>query len=797
MKQGTTKKKKEKGERAGRQKRRTAQRIIPIRDITSDGIAQTEKNRYALTLEIEDINYHTSSRDEQEGIFTRWSELLNLYGSNTTLQITSWNQNTDPEKFRAQICLQEKPDSYNAYRAEWNEMLFPKNLQDRSNVQKKKFLTIGAEAPDENMARDELFRLAFETSAMLKKTGSVTRQLTQAESLELLHDVYRPDHVGAFDPDMIGTVKRRGATVRDYIASDSVEFKRDHILIGDQFAQILFIKDLPSFLIDQISDEFTNFLFPMMLSIHLEPMDPGDAIALVRKKIVGMESDKMGRQKKGLTSGFIEPFVPFQLKNSLEEANELLDDVVNNDQKLFLTSVVIMHMAESMEQLKKQKEAIFAVGRKKACQVGVLNYQQEEGLNAALPLGICKLKIDRALTTESAAVFQPFSAQELLQMDGQYYGRNAKTGNLLLFNRLTLKTPSGFVLGTPGSGKSFLTKREMIHVILATNDDVIIIDPEREYTRLTQGFSGQVIHISAASKNFINPMELTRDYSMGENGEEEDPLLLKFDCIMSLFEVILGGHGGLSPKQQSIVDRCMREAYKPLMQHDWDPAYMPTLKEFHVIMKAQEEEEAQDMAVALEMYVLGNLKVFSNQTNVDVQNRIICYDTKDLGKNLKTMGMLIVLDAIWNRVTKNREAGKRTWLYVDEMSLFFKSDFLAAYFDEVYRRFRKWGGIPTGITQNVTPMLAHPTAKTMLSNSDFIIIMNQATSDRDRLADLLHISDSLLDYITNAEEGYGLLSIGKSIIPFKDKFPKNTQLYRMMTTKINEVSEDKMQTWKV
>lgn len=789
--------KKERGKKPSNAKKRTAQRIIPVRDIALDGIMQTGKSKYALTLEIDDINYHTASREEQETVFSRWAELLNIYGAHTTLQLTTWNQEINPEQFQRKICLPEQNDSYDPYRTEWNQMLFPKDVQDRSNVQKRKFLTLSTEANDGNVARDELFRLSFETGAMLKKMGSAARQLSKAGEMEVLHNTYRPDHIGEFNPDMIGTTKKRGGTIQDCIASDGIEFRRDHILIDDQFAQVLFIKDLPTFMVDQISDEFTNFLFPMMLSIHLQPIDPGDAISLVRKKIVGMESDKMGRQKKGLTSGFIEPFVPFHLKNSLEEANELLGDIVNNDQKLFFTSIVILHMADSLERLKRQKETILAVGRKKACQVGVLNYQQEEGLNAALPLGINKLKVDRCLTTESAAVFLPFSVQELLQVDGQYYGRNAKTGNLLLFNRLSLKTPSGFVLGTPGSGKSFLTKREMIHVILSTDDDVIIIDPEREYTRLTQGFGGQVIHISAASKNFINPMDLTKDYSMDENGETEDPLLLKSDFIMSLFEVILGGHGGLSPKQQSIVDRCMREAYKPLMQYAWDPANMPTLKDFHALMKAQEEEEAQDMAVALEMYVLGNLKVFSNQTNVDVQNRIICYDTKDLGKNLKTMGMLVVLDAIWNRVTKNREAGRRTWLYVDEMSLFFKSDYLAAYFDEVYRRFRKWGGIPTGITQNITPMLTHDTAKTMLSNSDFIIIMNQATSDRDRLADLLHISDSLLDYITNAEEGYGLLSIGKSIIPFKDKFPKNTQLYRMMTTKIEEISEDKIQTWKV
>lgn len=733
-------------------------------------------------------------------IHHRWCELLNLY--DTRMQLTIMNRPIRQEEYRRQILLEPEEDGYDMYREEWNQVLLPEPYQgqeEHDEIQRFKYLTVSTETEEEGIAKDDLQRLVFETSSQLKKIGSQANALNTAERLELLHDVYRGDQIGEFDPEQIVVGRKRGESVQDLIAADCLEFKRDHMMIGEKYAQAIFVKDLPTFLTDLIVDDLMSVSCSMMLSIHYEPLDPLDAMKLVSRQILNMESNKMDRQKKGILGGYIEPYVPYQLRNALKEAEELLEDVVNRDQKLFLLSFVIVHIADDLDTLKKQKKAIFTVGRKKRCQMGVLYYQQEEGLNAALPLGVNRLTVNRCLTTESAGVFLPFSTLELNHKNGLYYGRNTRTGNLILFDRLHLKTPSGFYLGTPGSGKSFLAKREIINVLLTTQDDIIIIDPEREYTSVVKNFGGEVIPISAASHHHINPMDLTRDYSMGADGQYQDPLLLKVDFIMSLFEVLLGGERGLTPKEQSIVERCLRETYQPLMEHQWNREYMPTLREFYQTMKAQPEEEASDMAVTLEMYTEGTLQVFSHETNVNIQNRLICYDTKDLGKKLKTMGMLIVLDAIWNRVTQNREQGKRTWLYVDEMSLFFQSDYLSTYFDEVYRRFRKWGGIPTGITQNITPMLHHETARTMLSNSDFIIIMNQATSDRDQLASLLNISDSLLRFVTNAEEGYGLIFIGKSILPFYDKFPKNTKLYRMMTTKIEEVNshDEEQKTWQL
>ncbi|MDD2483682.1 MAG: ATP-binding protein [Eubacteriales bacterium] len=765
-----------------KKRKKTTQNALPFDTIYEDGTVLLKKNQWSKTIEFEDINYQTARRDEQESMFNHYCDLLNTFPSSVGLQITIQNCAMDKEAFRKNILLPEVDDAYSGFRREWNQMLSDKLEEGKSNMQKKKSLTFTVEANDKEQAQDTFGRLTAEAATHLKKIGSQTKIRLLDEQMEVLHNVLRPENVGEFQWTPRIEQKKRGTSIKDAIAPDGLEYKRDHFMIGNQYAQVLYIKELPTFLSDQILTDLTDLRMNLMLSVHLRPLEPDQALKLVRKKITSMESNKMERQKKSIKGGFAEAFIPFHLQNALEEAKELLDDIVNKDQKLFLTSILIFHMAESKEALQKNQEMIVSAARKKLCQVGVLQYQQEEAFASVLPLGINTLRIDRCLTTDSTAIFVPFASQELMQPDGKYYGQNDVSGNLLLFNRLSLKTPSGFILGTPGSGKSFKAKEEMVNVLLSTDDDVIIIDPEREYTKLVENFQGEVIQISAASKNYINPLDINLNYA-----DDDDPLRLKSDFLLSFCEVILAGREGLTQTQKSIIDRCMRLTYMDLLQHDFDPAHTPTLADFGKIMREQKEEEAQGMATALELYTQGSLSVFSNRTNIDVNSRLICYDTKDLGKQLKSMGMLIVLDQIWNRVSANRQKGKRTWLYIDEMYIFFTSEYLATYFDEVYRRFRKWGGVPTGVTQNIRPMLESSTARTMIDNSDFIVVMNQSKSDRDALAELLKISDSLLDYITNAEEGYGLLSVGKSIIPFRDKFPKKTQLYRMMTTKVEEI----------
>lgn len=777
-----TGKKNTKGASVKRVVPRTAQQTIPYIMAYEDGIIEVSKGRFSRTIKFADINYHIARQEDKEDIFIRYCEFLNYFNSTIDIQITIINKSINVETLEKHVLLREKGDYLDEYREEYNEMLRHQIKEGKNDIQKEKYITLTIAANNIDEARSVFVRLESETLGLINKLGSHGFVLNIQERLELLHDLYRNGHEGefVFQPKIN---KRKGLTSKDLIAPDSFEFKRDHMIIGDKYARAIFLKDLPSFLNDTILTELTDFRINMMVTINITPMEPHVALRLIKHKITGMEANKIDYQKRSLRSGYLEAFIPYELRYSLQEAQELLDDVISKNQKLYLTNIVIVHLANDKSALDRDTEQINAIARKYLCQMGTLNYQQEEGLNTVLPIGSNQLKIDRCLTTESTAVFIPFTSQELIQPNGMYYGLNAVSRNLILFNRKSLKNPNGFILGSPGSGKSFSSKREMINVLLNTNDDVIIIDPEREYTRLVQNFGGQVIYISAGSKNYINPLDMTIDYA-----DDDEPLLLKSDFVLSLCEVIVGGREGLNPKEKSIIDRCLKITYREYMQ-DFDPDKVPTLKDFHEILKRQKEPEAENLATALELYTTGNLSVFANKTNIDINNRLVCFDIKDLGKQLKTMGMLIVLDAIWNRITVNRFKGKRTWIYMDEIYLLFTNEYSANFLFELYKRARKWGAIPSGITQNVEDLLKSELARRMLSNSDFILMLNQAPSDRAELAKLLNISATQLSYVTNSDPGQGLLFSGNSIIPFVDKFPSNTKLYRMMTTKVEEVSQ--------
>lgn len=761
---------------------KTAQQTIPYNKVYEDGIFEIGKGSYSKVVKFYDINYQIARQDDKEDIFVKYCEFLNYFNSQITLQITIINKSINRETFEQQILLKEKGDFLDEFRQEYNDMLKHQISAGKNDIQKEKYITITVKCGSIDEAKSIFNRLEIEVLGLIRRLGSYGKVLSTQERLEILHDIYRNGHEGEFEyrPSVH---KRKGLMTKDLIAPDSFEFKRDYMIIGDKYARAIFVRDLPTFINDMFLSELTDFSLNLLLTINVKPIEPHIALKMVKRQITGMEANKIDYQKRSLRGGYLEAFIPFELRNSLEEAQALLDEIVNKNQKLYLTNIIMVHLANSKEDLDRDTELINSVARKYLCQIGVLNYQQEEGLNSVLPLGINSLKIDRCLTTESTAIFIPFTSQELVQPDGMYYGLNAVSRNLIMFNRKSLKNANGFILGSPGSGKSFSAKREMVNVLLNTGDDVIIIDPEREYTRLVQNFQGEVIYISAGSKNYINPLDMSIDYS-----DDDDPLLLKSDFILSLCEVIIGGREGLTAKEKSIIDRCLKITYREYMQ-DFDPDKIPTLKEFYEILIRQKEPEAENLATSLELYITGNLSVFSNKTNIDIHNRLVCYDIKDLGKQLKTLGMLIVLDAVWNRITVNRNKGKRTWIYMDEIYLLFTNEYSANFLFELYKRARKWGAIPTGITQNVEDLLKSELARRMLSNSDFIMMLNQAPSDRAELAKLLNISSTQLSYVTNSDPGQGLLFSGNSIIPFVDKFPQETKLYRMMTTKVEEVSQ--------
>lgn len=561
-----------------------------------------------------------------------------------------------------------------------------------------------------------------------------------------------------------------------------LKYYKDYFMWNNKYARTMFIKDMPSSLKDDMLTEIANTNLDVMITVNIAPVDPYKALKIVNHQLTSMRANKLQAEKKALRSGYTTDVINEDLKHSLIEAEELLDDLRSKNQKMFLNNIIIMVTADDIDELDNSTEAIEAVIRKQLCSVSTLKFQQEKGLQSVLPLGNCTLKIRRTLTTESTAVFLPFAAKEISQKNGMYYGLNAISNNMIIFNRLMLKNPNGFILGSPGSGKSFSAKREMLNVFLATDDDIIIIDPEREYTDLVAALNGETINVSPASTNYINPLDMSQDYS-----DEQSPLVMKSDFILSFCECLVGKQG-LTAKEKAIIDRCLTNIYVEYLQN-FDHDKIPTLMDFYENIKAQPEDEAQGLALSIELYIKGNLNVFAHKTNVNTSNRVVSYDIKDLGKQLKTIGMLIVLDYVWNRITVNRARGKRTWIYLDEIYLLFANEQSANFLYELYKRARKWGGVPTGITQNVEDLLKSETARSMLSNTDFVLMLNQATSDRIQLARLLNISDNLLTHVTSSESGSGLICCGGSIIPFVDKFPHN-ELYDLMTTKLEEVSDD-------
>lgn len=761
---------------------KTAQQTIKYKRMFEDGICEVENGLYSKTIKFADINYQIARREEQIEIFSRYCEFLNYFEPSINIQITIHNKYLNKDDFKANmlIGIGRDVDKLDKYRKEYNAMLSEKALQGQNSIIREKYLTFAVRANTYEAAIPALARVETDIIANFKSLGCQIQHLSGAERLEFIHSMFNPSDKFTFDYDYL---VESSLTTKDYVAPDSFDFtNKNYYEFGDQYGQTLYLKDLPPDLSDKLITELSDISCNMTITLHINSVEQEKAFALVKQKISFMEQQKIDEQKKALKAGYDVDMIPYELKYSLAEAEELLDDMQNKNQRMFKVTVLINTSADSIDKLNDNVYQIMAAARKNNCKIGYLDYLQEEAMNSTMPVGKNHVDIRRTLTTASTGIFVPFTTQELFQNDGMYYGLNALSQNMIFFNRKTLKNPNGFILGTPGSGKSFSAKREIVNVLLNTNDEVLIIDPEREYAALAEGFGGEIIHISAGSKAHINPLDITMDYA-----DDDNPLLLKSEFVLSLCELLVGGKMGLTAAQKTVIDRACKLTYQYYFANP-NKTPIPTLKDFYKVLKDQPEPEAISIALSLELYIEGSLSVFANPTNIDINNRLVVFDTKDLGKQLKTMGMLIVLDQIWNRITQNRALGKRTWIYIDEIYLLFQNEYSANYLFELYKRSRKWGAIPTGITQNVEDLLISDMARRMLSNTDFIMMLNQASSDRVQLASLLNISEQQLTYVTNSQEGQGLLFAGNSIIPFVDRFPKNTELYKMMTTKIEEIA---------
>ena len=755
---------------------KTMQKTLPYKRVCDNYIFKVEENRYSKTYRFEDINYSIAKQEEQEGIFLGYCSVLNSFDTSADIQVTVHNNRVNKEKFNEMVLLKHKGDGFDKYVDSYNNMLVEKMEQGQNGIIRNKYLTVTVQAAYLEAAKSKFATIDLELTNAFKKIGSAITPMTSNERVELLKDIFR-NVDEKFSPLTQSDFNRQAE--RAYCCPDYFEFKKDYFMWNDKYARTMFIKDMPASLKDCLLTDIANTNLDVMTTVNITPVAPAKALKIVNHQLTSMRANKLQAEKKAIQSGYTSDVINEELKYSLVEAEELLDDLRSKNQKMFMTNIVIMVTANDFDELENNTEAIEAVVRKHICSVSTLKFQQEKGLQSVLPIGNCTLEIRRTLTTESTAVFLPFSSKEISQENGMYYGLNALSNNLIIFNRLMLKNPNGFILGSPGSGKSFSAKREMVNVFLATGDDIIIIDPEREYSPLVKALCGEIINVSPASTNYINPLDMSQNYS-----DDENPLVMKSDFILSFFECLVGKQG-LTAKERGIIDRCLTITYAEYMQ-DFNAEKIPTLIDFYEVLKSQPEKEAKGLALSFELYIKGNLNVFAHKTNVNTTNRVVCYDIKDLGKQLKTLGMLIVLDYVWNRITENRAKGKRTWIYMDEVYLLFANEYSANFLFELYKRARKWGGVPTGITQNVEDLLKSETARSMLSNTDFVMMLNQATSDRVQLARLLNISDNLLAYVTNSDSGQGLICCGGSVIPFRDKFPHN-ELYDLMTTRLSEI----------
>ena len=766
-------------------KEKSAQDSIPYERMWADGICRTINNHYTKTIQFQDINYQLSQNEDKTAIFEGWCDFLNYFDSSIEFQLSFLNLAASQETFAQSINIPLQNDDFDSIRSEYSDMLQNQLARGNNGLIKTKYLTFGIEADSVNAAKPRLERIETDILNNFKRLGVSAESLDGKKRLEQLHSIFHMDEQIPFRFEWDWLVSS-GLSTKDFIAPSYFEFKTGKkFRMGKTVGAVSFVQILAPELNDRMLADFLDMESSIIVSLHIRSVDQVKAIKTIKRKITDLDRAKIEEQKKAVRSGYDMDIIPSDLATYGNEAKKLLQDLQSRNERMFLVTFLVMNTADNMRKLDNNIFQASSIAQKHNCQLTRLDFQQEEGLVSCLPLGINQIEIQRGLTTSSTAIFIPFTTQELFQKgkESLYYGLNALSNNLIMVDRKLLKNPNGLILGTPGSGKSFSAKREIANSFLLTNDDIIVSDPESEYSPLVQRLHGQVIKISPTSRDFVNPMDLNLDYS-----DDESPLSLKSDFILSLCELIIGGKEGLQPVEKTIIDRCVRMVYKNYLSNPI-PENMPILEDLYDLLRSQEEKEAQYIATALEIYVTGSLNVFNHRTNVNIDNRIVCYDIKELGKQLKKIGMLVVQDQVWNRVTINRAAHKSTRYYIDEMHLLLKEEQTAAYTVEIWKRFRKWGGIPTGITQNVKDLLSSREVENIFENSDFVYMLNQAGGDRQILAKQLGISPHQLSYVTHSSEGEGLLFYGSVILPFVDRFPKNTELYRIMTTKPSELKE--------
>lgn len=766
---------------AKEERRYTVEDTIPYLRMLKNGICQVEENRYNKMIAFQDINYQLALESDRDLIFNQFANFLNSFDPSVSVELSYVNQLGRNQEMEEAIQIPKKGDGYDEIRVEFRDMLKSQLAKGNNGLKKAKYITFTIEADKLSQATAMLERIELDILSNLKTMGVRAESLTGEERLKVLHDMLNPDRKFEFS---YKDLKPKEST-KSYIVPDEFNFTPSkYFKFGKYIGAVSHFQILASELSDRMLAEFLNIEDNINISFHIQAIDQTEAIKLVKRKNTDIDKMRIEENKKAVRAGYDMDIMPSDLLTYGEDIKDLLKDLQTRDERMFLVTIVFMNFAKTIQKLETTIAQISSIASKHNCKIKRLDYQQEQGLVSVLPLGVNQIEIERGLTSSSTAVFIPFTTEELFinSKNSLYYGLNALSHNLIMADRKLLKNPNGLILGTPGSGKSFSAKREMANAILVTDDDVIICDPEGEYGSLVEQFNGEVIKISTKSKDYLNPLDINMNY-----GDRDAPLKDKANFIMSMLELVVGG-SGLTAEEKSVIDRCLPKIYEDYF-NDPRPENMPILQDLYDILKNQEEKVGRKLATEMEIYVTGSLNVFNNHSNVDLNKQLICFDIKELGTQLKKIGMLVIQDQVWNKVSQNR-GSKSTRYYIDEFHLLLKDEQTAQYSVEIWKRFRKWGGIPTGITQNVKDLLASKEIENIFDNTDFVLMLNQAPGDQDILASKLKISDPQRTYITNSKEGEGLVFFGNTIVPFVDKFPKDTILYEKMTTKPDEVKHE-------
>ena len=781
-----------KGRRPKKTPPQTAQQTIPYKEMFKDGICKVEDGFYTKTIAYEDINYSVASTDDQAAIFDGYCAFLNYFDSTLPFQLSFINHRSRPEH-RYTVNIPKQDDRFNSIRGEYVYMLERQIARSNNGIVRSKYITFGLHADSLQTARPRLERIEADIIGNFKKLGVQSCALSGRERLELLHSQLNPVISSTADSKSDrfrfewNMIPQTGMTTKDFIAPDSFDFRQARMFrAGTAWSAVSFLQIMASELSDRLLTELLELYAEMTVTMHIQTVDQTKAIKMIKTKVSDIDKMKIESQKQAARSGYDMDILPPDLITYSKDAAALLADLQSRNERMFLLTFLIANTAPSKQRLENDIFAVSGIAQKYNCVLRRLDFQQEQGFMSSLPLGYNGIEIKRGMTTSSTAIFVPFLTQEL-RMGGQsvYYGQNALSHNIIMADRKKLKNPNGLFLGVPGSGKSFAAKRELLNVFLATADKIIIVDPMGEYSPLVRRLGGQVVEIAPNSPHHINPMEIIAEYGP----DDENPMALKSDFILSLCELIVGGKDGLQPVERTVIDRCVRFLYLDFLYNP-QTAAMPTLQNLYELLCSQVEPEARRLATALEIYVSGSLNVFNHQTNVNLDNRVVCLDLKQLGAGLRTIAMLIMQDLVWSRVSKNHTERKATWCYFDEFHQLLRDQLTASYCVTIWKMLRKRGCVPSALTQNVKDLLASREIENILENSDFMVLLSQAQGDRQILAKQLGISEHQLSYVTHSNSGEGLLFYGNTTIPFVDRFPVNTEIYRLLTTRPEDVTKE-------